>query len=254
MNNLPEIINELDQRRLSGVARLYGEANYEILKQSHVVVIGLGGVGSWAAEALARSAIGEISLIDFDQVSISNTNRQLHALEGEFGKSKVDVMAQRLLLINPELKINIVDDFLKPENIDQYVKPGWAILDAMDDIQSKIALAAWCKKNKNPLVMSGGAGGKIDPTKIEVIDIAKSTHDAMLAKIRSQLRAQHQFERDLKKKMGVRVVYSHEPRLAASHGGLSCAGYGSTVMVTATFGFVAAAEMIRQIMASHKAV
>jgi len=254
MNNLPENTSFVDERRLSGVARLYGEVGYATLKKSHVVVIGLGGVGSWAAEALARSAVGEISLIDYDQVSVSNTNRQLHALEGEFGKSKVDVMAQRLQLINPELKINMIDDFVKPDNMARYIQPGWAVLDAMDDIPSKIALANWCQQHQNLFVMSGGAGGKVDPTKIEVIDIAKATHDSMLSKIRSQLRAQHQFERDPKKKMGIRVVYSSEPRLGNMSGGLSCAGYGSTVMVTASFGFAAAAEMIRQIISSHKTV
>jgi molybdopterin/thiamine biosynthesis adenylyltransferase len=254
MNNLLEKTSLVDERRLSGVARLYGEVGYEVLKKSHVVVIGLGGVGSWAAEALARSAVGEISLIDYDQVSVSNTNRQLHAMDGEFGKSKVEVMTRRLRLINPELKINSIDDFLKPENMELYIQSGWAILDAMDDIPSKIALAAWCQKNQNIFVMSGGAGGKVDPTKIDVIDIAKATHDSMLSKIRAQLRSQHQFERDPKKKMGISVVYSSEPRLGNMSGGLSCAGYGSTVMVTASFGFAAAAEMIRQIISSHETV
>ena len=254
MNTETEKLDSQSERRLAGVARLYGEEIYALLQQSHVVVVGLGGVGSWAAEALARSAIGELTLIDFDHVSISNTNRQLHALDGEFGKSKVDVMAQRLRLINPHLKIHCIDDFLKPDNLDQYLTLGVPILDAMDDVTSKLALTAWCHKSRTPLVVSGGAGGKMDPTQIEVADLSKSTHDPMLAKIRASLRQQYGFEKDPKKKMRVRVVFSAEPRLGEASGGLSCAGYGSTIMVTATFGFVAASEIIQQIIALHESV
>jgi tRNA A37 threonylcarbamoyladenosine dehydratase len=254
MNNVTDITQEISERRLGGVARLYGQHQYEKLQQSHVVVIGLGGVGSWSAEALVRSAIGEITLIDFDHISISNTNRQLHALEGEFGKSKIEVMAKRLLQINPELKIHLVDDFLKPDNLNEYLPKQAAILDATDDIPTKQSLAVWAKVNQSRLVMSGGAGGKIDPTKIEVADLARSTHDSMLAKIRSNLRSQNGFEKDPKRKMGIQVVYSSEPRIGASEGGLSCSGYGSTVMVTATFGFVAAAEIIKLITTSHETI
>jgi tRNA A37 threonylcarbamoyladenosine dehydratase len=254
MNTVNETPLELSERRLGGVSRLYGEKAYDVFQASHVVVIGLGGVGSWSAEALARSAIGEITLIDFDHVSISNTNRQLHALEGEFGKSKIEVMAQRLSLINPELKINCIDDFLKPENFHEYLPEGSAILDAMDDVASKLALASWAYQRKLPYVMSGGAGGKLDPSKIEVVDLARATHDPMLAKIRASLRQQHGFEKDPKRKMHLRVVYSSEPRIGATSGGLSCAGYGSTVTVTATFGFIAAAEILQQLMSLHKSV
>lgn len=254
MSTETEILDPASERRLAGVARLYGEEIYALLQQSHIVVVGLGGVGSWAAEALARSAIGELTLIDFDHVSISNTNRQLHALDGEFGKSKVDVMAQRLRLINPHLKIHCIDDFLQPDNLDQYLALGVPVLDAMDDVTSKLALATWCHKSRTPLVVSGGAGGKMDPTQIEVADLSKSTHDPMLAKIRASLRQQYGFEKDPKKKMHVRVVFSSEPRLGATSGGLSCAGYGSTIMVTATFGFVAASEIMQQIIALHKPV
>jgi tRNA A37 threonylcarbamoyladenosine dehydratase len=254
MENVPNEPQLDSERRLGGVARLYGDEVYEILKKSHVVVVGLGGVGSWAAEALVRSAIGELTLIDFDHVSISNTNRQLHALEGEFGKSKIEVMAQRLKSINPALKIHLIDDFLKPDNLDEFLPKNAAILDATDDIPTKLALAFWNKTHQRVFVMSGGAGGKIDPTKIEVVDLSKSTHDSMLAKIRANLRAEYGFEKDPKRKMRVQVVYSSEPRIGASDGGLSCSGYGSTVMVTATFGLVAAAEIVRQIAALHKAV
>ena len=254
MNKLNDSSSELTERRLGGVARLYGEVAYAIFQQSHVVVIGLGGVGSWAAEALVRSAVGEITLIDFDHVSISNTNRQLHALDGEFGKAKIEVMAKRLSLINPELKINCIDDFLKPENFHDYLPQGAAILDAMDDVASKLALASWIHQKKVPYVMSGGAGGKLDPSKIEVVDLARATHDSMLAKIRASLRQQYGFEKDPKRKMNLRVIYSSEPREGVASGGLSCAGFGSTVTVTATFGFIAAAEILQQLVDLHKAV
>lgn len=254
MNDATQTIDPSHERRLGGVARLYGEDIFNALQKTHVVVIGLGGVGSWAAEALVRSAIGEITLIDFDHVSISNTNQQLHALEGEFGKSKIDVMAQRLVLINPELKVHCIDDFLKPDNFAQYLPKGAAILDAMDDVASKLALAQWVRQEQVPFVMSGGAGGKMNPSCIGVDDLARATHDSMLAKIRASLRQQYGFEKDPKRKMKIRVVFSSEQNISSAGGGLSCAGYGSTVMVTATFGFSAAAEIIAQIVALHKSV
>jgi tRNA A37 threonylcarbamoyladenosine dehydratase len=254
MNDATQTIDPSQERRLGGVARLYGEDIFNALQKTHVVVIGLGGVGSWAAEALVRSAIGEITLIDFDHVSISNTNRQLHALEGEFGKSKIDVMAQRLVLINPELKVHCIDDFLKPDNFAKYLPKGAAILDAMDDVASKLALAQWVRQEQVPFVMSGGAGGKMNPSCICVDDLARATHDSMLAKIRASLRQQYGFEKDPKRKMKLRVIFSSEQNMSSTQGGLSCAGYGSTVMVTATFGFQAAAEIIAQIVALHKSV
>jgi tRNA threonylcarbamoyladenosine dehydratase len=246
--------NPNDERRLSGVARLYGDQAYQTLQTQHVAVIGIGGVGSWAAEALARSAIGKMTLIDFDQVSISNTNRQIHALEGEYGKAKISVMAQRLIAINPDIQVEVIDDFLKPENFQTYLNKEMYVLDAMDDVPTKIALAAWCKKNDIPLVMSGGAGGKLDPSQATIADLSRATHDPILSKIRAALRKQYGFEKDPKKKMQLRVVFSPEPRLGVSQGGLSCSGYGSSVMVTATFGLIAAAEIVRQILSSHKAV
>ena len=248
-------IDELNaQRLLGGVSRLYGDLAYDILQKSHVVVIGVGGVGSWAAEALARTAIGEITLIDFDHISISNTNRQIHANEGNYGKSKIHVMADRLISINPKIRVNCIDDFLKPENFDTYLSKDTFLIDAMDDVATKIGLAAWCKKNSIPIVMSGGAGGKLDPSLATVTDLSKATHDPILSKIRAALRKQHTFEKDPKKKMHLRVVYSSEPRQGTSQGGLSCAGYGSSVMVTATFGLIAAAEIVRQILHLHKPI
>lgn len=233
-----------EERRLGGVARLYGSAGMEAFEKAHVVVVGLGGVGSWAAEALARSAIGTLTLIDFDHIGLSNTNRQLHALEGEYGKSKVMAMTQRIAAINPQITIHQIDDFLTPENIDQLLPKDAAVLDATDSLLSKVALAVWAKKHGAHLVMSGAAGGKMDPTKIRVEDLSKTTQDPLLSKIRAKLRKEYGFEKDPKKKMRVRTVYSEEPRNGVAQGGLACSGYGSAVTVTASFGFAAAAEIL----------
>ena len=240
----------LQERRLAGVSRLYGPQAFEVFERAHVAVIGLGGVGSWAAEALVRSAVGEITLIDFDHIALSNTNRQLHALEGAFGKSKVQAMSERLMAINPLLKIHEIDDFLTPENIDQLLKPGMAVLDATDALASKVALAVWAKRHRSILVMSGAAGGKVDPTKIMVEDLARTTQDPLLSKIRAKLRKEFGFEKDPKKRMRVRAVFSQEPRSGVAQGGLACSGYGSGVTVTASFGFIAAAEILAQL--SHR--
>ena len=236
-------------RRFGGVARLYGEDGYEAFRRSHVLVAGLGGVGSWAAEALARSAIGEITLVDFDHIAPSNVNRQLHAVEGEFGKSKVDAMAQRLKAINPDIKIHAIDDFLTSENMSQILSDrgdSFAVLDATDDVKMKIALAEFCRK-EILLVMCGGAGGKVDPTRIIANDLSKTTQDPLLSKIRYALRKSYGFPSDPKKRFGITAIYSEEPRQGVSSGGLSCSGYGSAVTVTAAFGLAAAAEVLDRI-------
>lgn len=233
-----------EERRLGGVARLYGPESMEKFQQAHVVVVGLGGVGSWAAEALARSAIGTLTLIDFDHIGLSNTNRQLHALDGEYGKSKVAAMTDRLKAINPALVIHQIDDFLTPENVNELLPKGVAVLDATDALLSKVALAVWAKKHHAIFVMSGAAGGKMDPTRIAVEDLSRTTQDPLLSKIRAKLRKDYGFEKDPKKKMRVRAVYSEEPRSGVAQGGLACSGYGSAVTVTASFGFSAAAEIL----------
>lgn len=250
-----ELMNEsVNERRLGGVSRLYGEAGFARLKHAHVVVVGLGGVGSWAAEALVRSAVGEMTLIDFDHISISNTNRQLHALEGEFGKSKVLSMQQRLHLINPELVVHVVDDFLSADNLANYLPKDAYVLDATDDLPAKVALAVFCKYHSIPLVMAGAAGGKSDPTKIQTGDLATSIQDPLLSKIRAILRQQHGFEKNPKKKMKVSVVFSSEPRRGVATGGLECSGYGSGVTVTASFGMVCAAQILDRILQSKKTI
>jgi len=262
-------------RRFAGVARLYGENGLQTFEKAHVLVAGLGGVGSWAVEALARSGIGELTLMDFDHIAVSNVNRQLHAIEDNFGKSKSEAMAERVRQINPLIKLNIIDEFLTPDNLDAHLhknaeNPYFAVLDATDDVKMKIVLAAYCEgrdelgrarlseqkeqertkqSNKKsltiPLIICGGAGGKLDPSRIKAADLAKTTQDPVLSKIRYSLRKEYGFSNDLKKKLGVTAIYSDEPRQGVASGGLSCAGYGSAVTVTATFGFIAAAEVLK---------
>ena len=242
-----KVEGNLEDRRFGGVARLYGEELRERFRNATVVVAGLGGVGSWAAEALARTGIGHLVIIDFDHIAESNTNRQLHALEGEYGKAKVAAMSERILKINPDILLTSCDEFLEPENLDQLIPVDALVLDATDSVQTKIALAAWAVKNQRALVMCGAAGGKSDPTSVRCDDLSRTEQDALLAKVRQGLRQDHGFSRNLKKKIGIRAIYSHEPRAGASTGGLACSGYGSTVMVTAACGLAAAAEILNLI-------
>jgi tRNA A37 threonylcarbamoyladenosine dehydratase len=254
-------------RRFAGVARLYSEPGLQVFEKAHVLVAGLGGVGSWAVEALARSGIGELTLMDFDHIALSNVNRQLHAIEDNFGKSKSEAMAERVGQINPSIKLNVIDEFLTPDNLDAHLhknaeNPYFVVLDATDDVKMKIALAAYCEARDEigrarnveqsnqksatiALVICGGAGGKLDPSRIKAADLAKTTQDPVLSKIRYALRKEYGFSSDPKKKLGITAIYSDEPRQGVASGGLSCAGYGSAVTVTATFGFVAAAEVLK---------
>ena len=244
-----KVETNLEDRRFGGVSRLYGSELRERFRQATVVVAGLGGVGSWAAEALARTGIGHLVLIDLDHVAESNTNRQLHALEGEYGKAKVQAMSERMRQINPEITLTSHDAFLEPGNLDVLIPANAFVLDATDSVQTKIALAVWARKDDRALVMCGAAGGKSDPTSVRCDDLSKTEQDALLAKVRQGLRQDHGFTRNLKRKIGIRAIYSHEPRAGASSGGLACSGYGSTVMVTAACGLAAAAEILNLIAA-----
>jgi tRNA A37 threonylcarbamoyladenosine dehydratase len=242
-----KIEDSLESRRFGGVSRLYGPELRARFQQATVVVAGLGGVGSWAAEALARTGIGHLVLVDFDHIAESNTNRQLHALEGQYGKAKVQAMGERMMQINPDIQLTICDEFLEPGKIDAVVPENALVLDATDSVQTKIALVIWATQHHRSLVMCGAAGGKTDPTSVRCDDLSRTEQDALLAKVRQGLRQDHGFSRNLKKKIGVRAIYSHEPRAGASSGGLACSGYGSTVMVTAACGFAAAAEILNLI-------
>ena len=242
-----KLADGIGERRFGGVARLYGSELRTRFQNATVVVAGLGGVGSWAAEALARTGIGHLVLVDFDHIAESNTNRQLHAIEGQYGKAKVEAMTQRIMQINPEIQITAHDEFLEPENLDRIIPKTALVLDATDSVQTKIALSVWARANQRELVMCGAAGGKTDPTSIRCDDLSRTEQDALLAKVRQGLRQDHGFSRNLKHKIGIRAVYSHEPRAGASTGGLACSGYGSTVMVTAACGLAAAAEILNLI-------
>jgi len=242
------------ERRFSGVKRLYGEAGIKKLQSAHIVVIGIGGVGSWAAEALARNAVGMVTLIDLDNIAESNVNRQLHAVDGEFGKAKVTAMRERILNINPQCDVHEIEDFITLQNIATLLSTDFdVILDCIDDAQAKIALADFCKRSQIPLIMAGSAGGRLDPTRIKVADLAYVTGDRLLSKVRNQLRRDCAFPRAANNKksakFGINCVYSDEQAIkpdaacevdSVAITGLNCAGYGSSVCVTAPFGFTAA--------------
>ena len=257
------------ERRFSGVRRLYGQQGLDNLKAAHVCVIGIGGVGSWAAEALARSAVGNMTLIDLDNIAESNVNRQLHALDGSFGMAKVTAMANRIKAINPACVVHEVEDFVSPENVADFLNQSFdAVLDAVDDAKAKVAIIAYCKQNNIPLVTVGGAGGRLDPTKIRHADLSQVEGDRLLAKVRNQLRRDHGFPKaptshqKVAKKFGVAAVYSDEQvvqpnadslsscEAETSITGLNCAGYGSSVCVTAPFGMAAASILLNQIVKS----
>lgn len=248
------------ERRFGGIARLYGKGALERFRQAHVCVIGVGGVGSWAAEALVRSGVGQITLIDFDDLCVSNTNRQLPALDGNYGKPKVDALAERFRLINPECKINIIADFIGVDTFEQYLQPDFDfVVDAIDSLKSKAALIAECHKRKLPIIMSGGAGGQTDPTQVRVDDLARTTHDPLASKVRAILRRDYGFARG-EKKMGVACVYSTEQLVYPQADGSVCAqkpeegagggcesGFGASLCVTGTFGFAAASHVLKKL-------
>ncbi|MFM9835731.1 MAG: ThiF family adenylyltransferase [Methylophilaceae bacterium] len=264
------------ERRFGGVRRLYGDAGLAKFQAAHIAVVGIGGVGSWAAEALARNAVGEITLVDLDNIAESNFNRQLHAVDGNIGKPKIAAMRERILSINPTCVVREIEDFVTPENIASMLAFKIdGIIDCIDDAKAKAALAAFCKAKKIPLIMTGGAGGRLDATRIKTADLANVTNDKLLAKVRNILRKDYAFAKgkdgiNAKQiKMHVLCVYSDEPAamplransdklssnaeltscdLGISLMGLNCAGYGSSVCVTATFGFAAAGLILSQLL------
>lgn len=248
-------------RRQGGVARLYGPPALERLRRARVMVIGIGGVGSWAVEALARSGVGALDLVDLDHVAESNINRQVHALDTTLGQAKVDAMAARIAAINPACRVRALDRFAEVGTFDALLDPAPdLVIDAIDQAAVKVALIAWCKHRGLPLVVCGAAGGKTSPVAIRVDDLARTTHDVLLAKVRTGLRRDHGFTRTPGRRFGVTAVFSIEPTarpLAAcdtqvdpdlAPQGLSCAGYGSSVCVTASFGLFAAAAAIEDLV------
>jgi len=245
-------------RRFGGIARLYGERALERFRAAHVCVIGVGGVGSWIVEALARSAVGHLTLIDLDNVAESNINRQIQALTSTVGMPKIEALRERIAQINPYCKVTLVEDFVDPDNIPQMVggKGFDYVVDAIDSVKAKAALIAYCRDQALPLVIIGGAGGQIDPTRIEVRDLARTEQEPLLKKVRKLLRAQYGFSRGEKQKYHIDAVFSMEPlrypeaeeacEIGSSVTGLNCAGFGSSMVVTASFGMIAAGHILRK--------
>ncbi|MFN7835362.1 MAG: ThiF family adenylyltransferase [Burkholderiaceae bacterium] len=247
-------------RRFGGIDRLYPVASgdssaLDRLQAARVAVVGLGGVGSWLAEALARSGVGALTLIDMDHVAESNINRQIHALDTTLGQSKVQAMAERIAAYAPACRVQVLDDFLTPDNLSALLGDSrWsAVSDCCDQVNTKAALAAWARQTAVPVVLAGAAGGKTRPARLRMADLAEVTMDPLLAKVRYRLRRTYDFPRT--GLCRVPAVYSDEPlRRAAngeSGGGLNCAGYGSAVTVTATMGLHMAAWIIEQVLTRH---
>jgi tRNA A37 threonylcarbamoyladenosine dehydratase len=250
------------QRRFGGISRLYGKNAFTQYTSAHICIIGIGGVGSWAVEALARSGIGQLTLIDMDHIAESNINRQLPALSSTLGKNKIEVMSERILQINPDCRVNPIDDFLSQENIEKYITPEMDfVIDCIDDFRLKAALIHSCKSRKIRLVTTGGAGGKTDPSRIRQTDLARSEQDPLLAKTRSLLRQRYNFPRNVKRKFRIASVWSDEQQVfqwddgslrpqrpqSCSNQSLNCGGLGSSMPVTATFGNIAAAYVLEKL-------
>jgi tRNA A37 threonylcarbamoyladenosine dehydratase len=253
MEQLPAVADADLERRFSGLRRLYGEAGYERVRAARIAVVGLGGVGSWAVEALARSGVRGLVLIDFDHVAESNVNRQIQALTETLGMAKVQALQQRIAGIHPGCTVQGVEEFVDAANWPRLLgdEPVDAVIDACDQSAAKVAVAAWALASATPFVSVGAAGGKQLAQRVEVDDLAQTTHDPLLATLRQRLRRLGAARQG---PIGLRCVFSRESVAAradacASDGSLSCQGYGSTVAVTATFGFVAAGEALRQLMA-----
>jgi tRNA A37 threonylcarbamoyladenosine dehydratase len=241
-------------RSFGGLQRLFGLDAAARIRQSHVAVIGIGGVGSWAAEALARSGVGEISLLDMDHIAESNINRQVHALTSTLGMAKIEAMRERIAHINPACKVHCVDLFVEPDNWPQVLPKGvTAVIDACDQVHSKSAMADWARRTKTTFVTVGAAGGKRHAHLIDVGDLSQVTHDPLLAQLRYRLRKFHGAPRE-GKSIGVQCVFSREAVAApdascavTSDGSLNCHGYGSMVTVTASFGLCAAGLIMDKI-------
>ena len=258
--------------RFGGIARLYGAEGLRRLRAARVLVVGIGGVGSWVAEALARTGVGAITLVDLDEVCVSNTNRQVPALDGQFGRAKVDVMAERIRAIAPECRVNAVAEFFTADSADRLLglgetpaTPPNAVVDAIDNVANKVLLVARCHLAGIPLVVCGGAGGRRDPTAVRVEDLARVTHDRLLGEVRKRLRRGHGFPRG-EKRFGIECVCSAETPVYPQRDGTVCEGkpaaepgeslrlncdwgFGSASFVTGAFGFAAAARAVARIAA-----
>ncbi|WGE91665.1 tRNA cyclic N6-threonylcarbamoyladenosine(37) synthase TcdA [Actinobacillus genomosp. 1] len=245
------------EQRFGGIGRLYTPEGLAKLRQAHICVIGIGGVGSWAVEALARSGIGKITMIDMDDICVTNINRQIHAMTGTIAQLKTEAMKERIERVNPECVVEIIDDFITPENIPEYLNRGYDyVIDAIDSVKTKAALIAYCKRNKIRMITTGGAGGQTDPTQIQITDLSKTIQDPLASKVRSLLRKEYNFSQNPKRKFGIDCVFSTQPLIFPKMGEgcevsatMNCAnGFGAVTMVTATFGFFAVSRVIDKLL------
>jgi tRNA A37 threonylcarbamoyladenosine dehydratase len=251
--------------RFAGIDRLYGRGTVERLALARVAVVGLGGVGSWVAESLARSGVGHLRLIDADDICVSNTNRQLPAVEGQYGDPKVAAMAARCRAINPWIEVEAVPVFVTPTNLEEQLGVGIdLVVDACDSLRSKVEMIAWCRRRKVPLIVSGAAGGRTDPTLVRVRDLSRTQHDAMLALARKRLRADFGFPRNADRYFGIPAVYSLENVRYPQRDGSVCGvraqgdegslkldcggGLGAATHVTGAFAFAAAGKAIELLL------
>lgn len=255
-------------QRFGGTRRLYGQDEVEILRGAHVCVVGIGGVGSWAVEALARTGIGALTLIDMDDVCVTNMNRQIHAMTGTVGQSKIDVMGERIKLINPDCQVNLVDDFISTDNLSEYISKEFDyVFDAIDSLKAKAALLAYCRRNKIKVVTAGGAGGQTDPTQIKVADLTRTIQDPLAKKLKDRLRREYHFPKNPDRKFGIECVFSTEQLKYPQSDGSVCAvkataegpkrmdcasGFGAATMVTASFGLVAAARIVDKLIQKYR--
>jgi len=254
--------------RFSGIDRLYGQGALERLSRCKVAVIGLGGVGSWVVEALARSGVGALTLIDADDICVSNTNRQLPALDGDYGRNKAEAMAERCRRVNPLIEVTVLPVFLTASNLTELLDEGFdLVVDACDSFRSKVELIAWCRRRKQPVLTVGSAGGRIDPTLVRVRDLSRTEHDAMLALVRKKLRAEFNFPKNRQRYFGVPAVYSLEnvrypqpdgsvcglrPALGGDAGlKLDCGtGLGAATHITGAFAFATAGKVLELLLRS----
>lgn len=253
------------EHRFGGLFRLYGKTAVETLRKAHILIVGVGGVGSWVGEALARSGIGQITLVDWDDICFSNTNRQIHAMTGTAGRAKVDILAERIQLINPECNVTAIREFYTDKNADELITPDLSyVVDAIDRKNAKIHLITQCRTIGVPVIVCGGAGGRIDPSQIRTTDLRDSYNDPLLAAIRKQLRRNLGMHNQHKKKFQIPCVFSAEPiRYPHPDGGicmekpsagdgpkqLDCQfGFGSATFLTGSFGFAMAAKVVNDLV------
>ena len=252
-------------RRFSGIAALYGQEALSRLMDAHVCVIGVGGVGSWVAEALARSAVGTLTLIDMDHVTLSNTNRQLVALDTTLGMAKVDVLAERIREINPDARVHTIEEFVTQQHHAEFLERGYdMVVDCIDSFRDKAAIIAWCRRQPVPVVTVGGTGGKTDPARFRLLDLSRTEKDPLLSRVRKELRQRYDFPRNPKRRFSVPAVFSLEQTRqpadadkcdlteAGKATRLHCGGLGSAMHVTASAGLLAVSRVLEKLVAGSE--